>query len=136
MHVEVATALDFIFKLARDQFPQDALITFKSVLAKRLVVRFQGHWFVDQPHRGCAYRCIHKTHLTLDEDLMVASKAAKIDFRTSIPPSFTIWIDPGEVSVRIGEDGSVFDIPLLAPQDEQVVLAQQSIPQTPLSVSA
>ena len=114
MHVEILTALNFIEKLTGSQFSKESMVTFKRTLYERLNKRFEGHWFVDQPHRGCAFRCVDKTTLGMDCDLTVAAQAAGIDFRHSFPPSFTVWIDPGEVSARIGDlgQGSVFNVPL------------------------
>jgi len=76
-----------------------------------------NHWYPLCPYRGSGYRCIRigkgSSHVQTSEIDPVYIKALSKcgitieEFQERMPENLTIWIDPGEVSYRIGEYGSI-----------------------------
>ena len=82
---------------------------FGEELENALRDKFQGHWYPDKPFKGSAYRCLKIT----DPSDPVLNRAAResgnpiTDIIENLPADLAVWIDPGEVSYRMGEKGSV-----------------------------
>jgi len=82
---------------------------FKEAIESCLVDHYQHHWFPDRPTKGSGYRCIRINH-KMDPILSRAGQSCGIDskdLRTIFPNELTLWVDPAEVSYRIGENGSI-----------------------------
>ncbi|KAK1789596.1 hypothetical protein P4O66_015496, partial [Electrophorus voltai] len=67
------------------------------------------HWFPDRPCKGSGYRCIRINHKM---DPLVGQAGQRIGLSIQqlyllLPSELTLWVDPFEVSYRIGEDGSI-----------------------------
>jgi len=90
-----------------------------------LNARYQGHWYPDEPHRGCAYRALLSTVNSIDPLML---RAADSTGHRGLQESFmrqfsdagevTCWINPGEVKVLRGRaqhviysDGTTSDNP-------------------------
>jgi protein Tob/BTG len=83
---------------------------FSECLEKLLCLRYEEHWHPTKPFRGSAYRCIRITHKIMDTVIEKAAEKSGLsidDLYKSLPQDFTLWIDPADVSYRIGEDGSI-----------------------------
>lgn len=66
------------------------------LLQDLLVKRFEGHWYPDEPHRGCAYRALISTVSQLDPLLM---RAAESTGQRGLCESFMrVFADAGEVN--------------------------------------
>lgn len=70
---------------------------------------YQHHWFPDRPQKGSGYRCIRINH---EMDPLLCQAACRVGLNSErlfslLPRELTLWIDPYEVSYRIGEDGSI-----------------------------
>lgn len=70
---------------------------------------YEDHWFPDAPCRGSGYRCIRINHRM---DPLIGKAACTIGLSREqlfslLPSELTMWVDPYEVSYRIGEDGSI-----------------------------
>lgn len=70
---------------------------------------YQHHWFPNAPYRGSGYRCIRINHKM---DPLIGKAACTIGLTKEqlfslLPSELTMWVDPYEVSYRIGEDGSI-----------------------------
>lgn len=89
-HVELSSEQINIFKR-----------TFHDILSKRYV----GHWFPATPHRGSAYRCL-QTKNWKDPVLRSIAERCRLPLHRYLPAIFTIWIDPGEVAVCFGDEGT------------------------------
>lgn len=122
MIVEVLYAVDFICGLLRhhasddkSDFPgsstsTERVATFRRKLDDRLRAHYRGHWHPKAPERGSAYRCIRIVRRQMDPLIAGAGREAGISERellAKLPADLTLWIDPEEVCVRFGEDGSV-----------------------------
>ncbi|GCB68278.1 hypothetical protein scyTo_0000852 [Scyliorhinus torazame] len=70
---------------------------------------YRHHWFPDKPCKGSGYRCIRINHKM---DPLIGKAANRIGLSSQqlyrlLPSELTLWVDPYEVSYRIGEDGSI-----------------------------
>ncbi len=59
--------------------------------------------------QGNAFRCIRLVN-GMDPVLEAVSADCKIRLAGLLPANLTLWIDPSDVSVRIGDAGSVWSV--------------------------
>ncbi len=111
MKEEIDSAIDFLLGILKKRnLTSDELDNFEISLANILVSHYQDHWFPDKPYKGSAYRCMRIVNKQMDPLLARAGAQSGISesqLLRTLPPEFTMWVDPDEVSYRIGEDGSV-----------------------------
>ncbi|KAH9489078.1 Protein btg1 [Bulinus truncatus] len=87
---------------------ESKLASFITVLTELLLARYQNNWFPENPERGSGFRCIRVNTQSIDPTILECLKRSKIEIPKSLTHTeLTIWVDPGVVSVRIGEDGSI-----------------------------
>ncbi|CAJ0922903.1 unnamed protein product, partial [Ranitomeya imitator] len=102
--------------------------TFGENLATVLCRRFTGHWYPENPIKGQAYRCIRVNTQYRDDSILEACALTHIGFRDlALPKEFTLWIDPFEVSCRLGEENSPFTVASFdprAPRGEEVSIEE------------
>jgi len=112
MKEEVQCACELFSKLLETRnLPRQFVQTFRVRLSELLSDRFREHWDVSNPTKGSGYRCI-RINSKMDPIINDAAKATGLqDISKYLPVEFTMWIDPGDVSYRIGEDGSVCSLP-------------------------
>lgn len=108
---EVTAAANFVSRLLRTRgyLSEQQLQVFRDCLQQALSEHYQHHWFPDRPQRGSGYRCIRINH---EMDPIIAKAANRIGLASEqlfalLPRELTLWVDPFEVSYRIGEDGSI-----------------------------
>jgi protein Tob/BTG len=112
MRKEVTSAVEFItnlLKAARRDMSATQLDTFQHNLCVLLFNHYQNHWFPEKPCKGSGYRCIRINH-KMDPLVTKAGREcgiAESDLFHLLPSELTLWVDPDEVSYRIGEDGSI-----------------------------
>ncbi|KAM9444247.1 protein BTG1 [Clarias gariepinus] len=111
MKAEVSTAVNFISTLLRGTrlLSEEQLQHFSHSLEEALGEHYQHHWFPDAPFRGSGYRCIRINH-KMDPLLGKVAHAiglSKEQLFSLLPSELTMWVDPYEVSYRIGEHGSI-----------------------------
>ncbi|XP_033106070.1 protein BTG2-like [Anneissia japonica] len=108
---EITSAVNFISNLLRTrEVPADILEDFCTELDSRLNERYEKHWFPEHPCRGNGFRCMRINILNMDPIILQSAIAAGIPrnrLQKLLPSELTIWVDPFEVSYRIGEDGSI-----------------------------
>ncbi|XP_044136443.1 protein BTG1 [Bufo gargarizans] len=111
MKPEIIAAVAFISKFLRTKglMNDRELQTFNQSLQELLADHYRHHWFPEKPSKGSAYRCIRINHKM---DPLIGEAADRIGLRSQdmfklLPRELTLWIDPFEVSYRIGEDGSI-----------------------------
>ncbi|GAA5860365.1 hypothetical protein JCM3774_000393 [Rhodotorula dairenensis] len=110
MDRELSAASDFLASYlahSHSQFSQNLV----QVLAKR----YDGHWFPAEPERGSAYRALVRSHADLDHSILAAARQAGVPLpeleraltrapgtkRVELGDRWTLWIDPGCVSLRV-----------------------------------
>jgi len=102
-------AVNFLITFLYNKLPRRRVDIFGDELAKELTKKFRGHWYPSKPSKGSGYRCLLISH-TLDPVLVSAAKESGLaltDVKTHLPEKLSLWIDPREVSYRIGENGTV-----------------------------
>ncbi|KAG8194091.1 hypothetical protein JTE90_003034 [Oedothorax gibbosus] len=109
MKVEIQVALNFFISFLYNKLPRRRVNQFGEELEKALKLKFVGHWYPEKPFKGSAFRCL-KTTLPLDPVFELAAQESGMampDIQENLPEELSIWIDPGEVSYRLGEKGVV-----------------------------
>ncbi|XP_076123837.1 protein BTG2 [Alosa pseudoharengus] len=111
MVLEVTAAANFVSRLLRTRgyLSEHQLQVFRDCLQQALSEHYHQHWFPDRPQKGSGYRCIRINH---EMDPIIAKAAHRIgvpseELFSLLPRELTLWVDPYEVSYRIGEDGSI-----------------------------
>ncbi|KAI5697178.1 hypothetical protein M8J76_011914 [Diaphorina citri] len=109
MHVEIQVALNFVISYLYNKLPRRRVNIFGEELEKALKEKFSGHWYPGKPLKGSAFRCL-KTGDPIDPVLEIAARESGVaiqDVLENLPSELAVWVDPGEVSYRIGEKGDV-----------------------------
>ncbi|KAM4645926.1 protein BTG2 [Amazona ochrocephala] len=108
---EIAAAVGFVSGLLRTRgcVSEQQLQVFSGALREALAEHYKHHWFPEKPSKGSGYRCIRINHKM---DPIISKAASHIGLSLSqlyqlLPSELTLWVDPYEVSYRIGEDGSI-----------------------------
>nr|XP_014432997.1 protein BTG1 [Pelodiscus sinensis] len=121
---EIAAAVAFISKFLRTKgrltfysnvrrFDNYTFLTLSRAKQHNLfsysVEHYKHHWFPEKPCKGSGYRCIRINHKM---DPLIGQAAQRIGLSSQelfrlLPSELTLWVDPYEVSYRIGEDGSI-----------------------------
>jgi len=120
---EIKSASDFLTKLLRShKVAEETLEGFNRTLQKILFNHYQNHWFPESPFKGSGFRCIRINH-KMDPIVERACKSSGLEsgLLELFPNELTLWVDPHEVSYRIGEDGSIcvlYEAPAQAPQTQ------------------
>lgn len=112
MKLELQSASNFLVhlvRLGRANLSDSQLDRFRGAVVEVLRRRYRDHWFPEKPYKGCGYRCI-RINGKLDPVIVQASESCGLSpqlIRSTFPSELTMWIDPLEVSYRIGENGSI-----------------------------
>ncbi|KAK2834658.1 hypothetical protein Q7C36_015359 [Tachysurus vachellii] len=111
MKPEITAAVGFLSRFLRvkGHVNDRQLQTFSQILQDMMAEQYKHHWFPDRPCKGSGYRCIRINHKM---DPLVGQAGQRIGLSTQqlyllLPSELTLWVDPFEVSYRIGEDGSI-----------------------------
>ncbi|NXP04774.1 BTG1 protein, partial [Thinocorus orbignyianus] len=111
MRTEIFAAASFITRLLRAAggIGAEQLQCFRECLQEVLHEYYKNHWFPQVPSKGSGYRCVRIDHQI---DPLIVKAAGMIGLSNEslfqlLPSELTVWVDPFEVSYRIGEDGSI-----------------------------
>jgi protein Tob/BTG len=108
---EVNSVCGFIAKLLRQRSLESRKVAlFEESLRTVLCTHYVDHWFPEKPYKGSAYRCIRNNGTRIDPLFMKAGSLVgldSVDLLDLLPSEITMWVDPDNVSYRIGEDGSI-----------------------------
>lgn len=110
MKNEVDHATEFLLTLLRARGVKLATLKkFQHWMINNLTKHYHNHWFEDQPFRGSGYRCIRINPKMMDPILEAtwADCEPEDKLENVLPQELTLWVDPNEVSYRIGENGSI-----------------------------
>jgi len=81
--------------------PEAQRDAFQCQLAQLLARDFHKHWYVNEPHRGSAFRSIKCDGYGIDRKLLTVVHSVGISSETTtFPPTVVMWVNPGEVKVR------------------------------------
>ncbi|XP_066967411.1 protein BTG1-like [Macrobrachium rosenbergii] len=114
MRIEISSAAQFLVDLVRlntsaTPLTEEQLEIFKTNVTDILQRHYTNHWFPDKPFKGSGYRCIR---INGKMDPLIARAGFMMGLavsflRSLFPSELTMWVDPREVSYRIGENGSI-----------------------------
>ncbi|KAG9471288.1 hypothetical protein GDO78_015276 [Eleutherodactylus coqui] len=127
MHEEVKLGASYIVRLLNRHQKLDTkqVKRFTETLTSILCDKFEGHWYPDSPQKGQAYRCIRIEH-NMEVDDSVLQACVRSGLRCSqlaFPKNMSIWIDPEEVSCRLGERCSPFIVK--APEESKKTTSEK-----------
>ena len=112
MKLELLSAANFLthlVRLAKRGVSEYRLGRFRYSLIQVLRRRYRDHWFPDKPFKGSGYRCV-RINGRMDPVIGQAGDESQLSsafLHSTFPSELTMWIDPLEVSYRIGENGSI-----------------------------
>ncbi|RUS82126.1 hypothetical protein EGW08_010100 [Elysia chlorotica] len=113
---EVSKAVEIFHKIAFKNLELKKIISesqirlFISIFTELLLVRYEKFWFPEEPDRASGFRCIRVNRQCIDPvvtESLIKAGFPKSKHKQLISHELTVWVDPGVVSMRIGEDGSV-----------------------------
>ena len=110
MDIEVSVALNFVISYLYSKLPRRRVDMFGEELEKAVRKKFEGHWYPEKPFKGSAFRCIKVSGEKVDPVMETAAAMSGLDIdevKDNLPLDLSVWIDPNEVSYRIGEKGVV-----------------------------
>ena len=131
MKTEVQCACAFLSRLLQSKnLPVQFADVFRNKLEDLLLERFKNHWDAANPNKGSAYRCI-RINTKMDPVVETAARVTGLaNIKKYLPPEFTLWVDPDDVSYRFGEDGSICSCPLDAHNSETDWFSSPPSPKT------
>lgn len=110
MHVEINVALNFVISYLYNKLPRRRVDLLGTEIENGLKKKFEGHWYPDQPMKGSGYRCVRVSGEKVDPVIIQAATSVGVnleEMKEYMPQELTLWIDPNEVSYKIGEKGQV-----------------------------
>ena len=112
MKYEIEAGINLILRFVQNSSlnpnNNQSLQSFKDDLFKEIHTFYTGHWYPERPMKGSAYRCLRINQNGSESLIEKTAKKCKAEWIVaSLPKEFSIWIDPHEVSYRIGEEGSI-----------------------------
>lgn len=115
MKAEVGVAATFVANLMTgnsngESVDDKRVEIFKENLESSLMALYKHHWHPAEPTKGSGYRCLRTNHQADPIIQRAANRASLASELHRLPAELTIWVDPQEVSYRIGEDGSVCNL--------------------------
>ncbi|XP_066921382.1 protein BTG3-like [Clytia hemisphaerica] len=112
MDIEIQVAVQFLVSFLDEKISSEEVESFRKELRSLLSKKFEGHWYPEKPAKGSAYRCL-SIEENIDTVIVKAAEKVKIDIEmitSNLPKKLDLWIDPSEVSYRIGAHGLVIVI--------------------------
>lgn len=109
MKEEIRVGVEFLRQFLSNyghQLTPETIDKFASKLTILLFKRYVNHWYADIPLKGQAFRCLRlkRSENYIDPVLEQILKELRLTLnQLGLPNDFTLWIDPGEVSVRFGD---------------------------------
>ncbi|KAM9299066.1 protein BTG4-like [Gastrophryne carolinensis] len=123
MRDELVAGVEYIKTLVNIFYKLDPVIieVFGERLAEILCQKYMGHWYPEKPVKGQAYRCIRINHRDCDESIMEACAQCGLNYQDlTLPKELTMWIDPFEVSCRLGEENYPYTVARFDPKTPRV----------------
>lgn len=132
MKEEIGEGVNFLrqFLAKYGQLSVTQIAEFGYRLTGILEKRYENHWYESNPMKGQAFRCLRLKRSESYVDPTIESILNEMGLSLSqlgLPDDFTLWIDPGEVSVRFGDSvGYTYTIAKLEKSAEREAPDQQT----------
>lgn len=105
---EVREASKFISGLLSSKIGPDEQVALAACIAAELAARCADHWHPEAPARGQAVRAVRHARTRPDPAVARGFQAAGCaELAAELPREFTVWVDPGDVSMMVGEHNGV-----------------------------
>ncbi|CAF0807918.1 unnamed protein product [Adineta ricciae] len=122
MKQEITVALDLLCSYIErfGSIKVESIKQFHDELEKVLTKRYEGHWYPDNPNKGQAYRSLEFNAENDYCDLIVVKVCQQLGFSSKllgIRHQLTLWTDPYEVSIRLGN-------PAHPKENQQLIVAR------------
>ena len=134
MNIEFVSAANFLVYLVSHKFNKKEQERFRECLTRVICQRFRDHWFPNKPYAACGYRCLRIREDYFTPIIAQACGCAQISLdsvKKALPSNMMIWIDPYEVTYRIGDHGVI--ICLYEYKEDQVNVPWKAPPNLPVS---
>ncbi|CAL8364189.1 unnamed protein product [Lota lota] len=122
MKKEIAAVVFFLKRLIKKGEKLDSTQIEKVVerLAVGLQEKYRGHWYPENPSKGQAFRCIRVNRFQRhDPVLLRACQESEVQYSDlGLPKELTLWVDPGEVCCRYGEQNPYFSVASFSNEEE------------------
>ncbi|CAF0831164.1 unnamed protein product [Rotaria sp. Silwood1] len=107
MKKEIDVALDLLVTYVQrfGSIKEESIEEFRKKLQQNLLQRYQDHWYPDKPIKGQAYRSLEFNKENDYCDVIVSQICHDLGFASNllgIRHDLTLWIDPYEVTIRLG----------------------------------
>ncbi|XP_070699832.1 protein BTG3 [Pempheris klunzingeri] len=123
MRREIAAVVFFLKRLVKngEKLELHKIEQFVERLAVALQEKFKGHWYPENPSKGQAYRCIRVNQFhRQDPELLQACRKSGVQYSDlGLPRELTLWVDPGEVCCRYGENNPCFSVASFSNDEEE-----------------
>ena len=112
MKLEVQSTSNFLVhlvRLSKRNVSERQLGKFRDSLIEVFRRRYRDHWFPEKPFKGSGFRCIR---INSKMDPIIGQAADKCGLSSQFlhqifHTELSVWVDPREVSYRIGENGNI-----------------------------
>ena len=134
MNIEFVSASNFFVYLVSHKFNKKEQERFRECLTRVIRQRFRDHWFPEKPYAACGFRCLHIREDYFAPIIAQACACAQISLdsvKKALPSNMMIWIDPYEVTYRIGDSGVI--LCLYEYKEDQVNVSWKAPPTLPVS---
>ncbi|KAJ4920069.1 hypothetical protein JOQ06_022454 [Pogonophryne albipinna] len=111
MKEEIAAAVFFVARLVKRYgcVDNEGREGFAAALTSALFENYKNHWHPNAPTKGQAYRCLRMNVRMHDPVLQLVCERSAVRYQDlGLPQEITVWVDPGDVSCRYGEQGTPF----------------------------
>ncbi|XP_026225793.1 protein BTG3 [Anabas testudineus] len=129
MRREIAAVVFFLKRLVKkgEKVESHKVDLFVERLAVALQEKFKGHWYPENPSKGQAYRCIRVNRFhRQDPEIFRACRESGVQYSDlGLPRELTLWVDPGEVCCRYGEQNPCFSVATFSSDEEDKDVAKK-----------
>jgi protein Tob/BTG len=132
MRLEITSAANFLVHLMGDNLKMKDKERFRKSLIQVLHRRYRDHWMPDRPIKGSGFRVIRIREGYFDMCLGRACAEAYIptaNVRKALPPNIMLYIDPFEVTYRLGDFGC--EVVIYSYKEDQINVPWQAPPTLP-----
>ncbi|XP_030067994.1 protein BTG3 [Microcaecilia unicolor] len=124
MKEELCAGIDYLMKMVNrhQNLDRSKVEAFGEKLMEILSRKYTGHWYPESPVKGQAYRCIRiNRKQQVDDCLLQACESSGLQYsELALPKEMSLWIDPKEVSCRLGENSCHFQVRFPEVKDKDI----------------
>lgn len=103
MFVEVSVAVNYILSHLYSKLPRRRVDSFGEELQKHMCVKFQHHWYPNEPARESNFRCLSASGCYVDPLFSESATVSGLDWseiQACLPEKLLLNVDPGYVACQ------------------------------------